>query len=357
MSKRQQYNHVRVTLKPSSPLPKTWSTPTYQLERYTIRRNVKTVNVQLHGLRGSEKRTESISFPLLANVTDAELVRAAVFFSPNKWTVHFGMNATQFNGKFSSPLSEQVLAALMGRPQADSPGIYPQADFPPYAGPTVADIPVSVPQYQPSIPRPGQFQQFAGTHNAPRSPGNYRRTIWQWYKTRTRRMKISLGCGTIIAVLLFFSCIGSAIGRSNLAPPPTPTQTAGQAVITGDTPTPLPTPTQQVPTPNPTLTPRPTVRLTPTGIVRPTPTPIPPRPTPTPSCQAVNNNPWCYNFSPGNYITSPPSNFCDYFACIASFWDGHGYVEECQDATYSLSGGIHGSCSHHGGDLRPLYSH
>src|SRR6266487_6846280 len=59
MSKRQQYNHVRVTLTPTRPLPKTWTTPTYHLERYTILRNVRTVNVQLHGLRGSEKRTEA----------------------------------------------------------------------------------------------------------------------------------------------------------------------------------------------------------------------------------------------------------------------------------------------------------
>src|SRR5438034_5283933 len=114
MSRRPQYNHVRVTLTPTPPLPKTWTTPTYHLERYTIRRNIKTVNVQLHGLRGSEKRTESISFPLLPNVNDAELVRAAVFCSPHKWTVHFGMNLKQFNGQFASPLSEQLLSALMG---------------------------------------------------------------------------------------------------------------------------------------------------------------------------------------------------------------------------------------------------
>jgi hypothetical protein len=63
------------------------------------------------------------------------------------------------------------------------------------------------------------------------------------------------------------------------------------------------------------------------------------------------------DFSPGNYITSPQSNFCAYFTCIASFWNGQGYVMECQDGDYSKSGGIQGSCSHHGGDSRPLYSH
>src|SRR5437763_4622100 len=109
MSKRQKYNHVRETLKPTPPPPKTWTTPTYHLERYTIRRNVRTVNVQLHGLRGNEKRTESISFPLLPNISDAELIRAAVFFSPNKWSVHYSMHIPNFK----KPLDEELFNALM----------------------------------------------------------------------------------------------------------------------------------------------------------------------------------------------------------------------------------------------------
>ncbi len=352
MSRRPQYNHVRVTLTPAPPVPKTWTTPTYQLERYNIRMNVKTVNVQLHGLRGSEKRTESISFPLLPHITDAELVRAAVFCSPNKWTVHFGMNVKQFNGQFNSPLSEQLLAALLGRPQAISSGANPQTQPPPYAAPTVANIPVSQPQYQPPIPQPGQLQQIATTNNTPSSPGNNRRNIWQWYKTRTPGVKVSLGCATLIAVLLFFSCIGSAVGSSNLASTPTPTPTAGQAAVivspaVTDVPSATPVPTQK---PTPTPTPKPTIA--PTHAPRPTQPPH----TPTP-CPGINCNPWGYNFTPGNYITSPPSTFCNYFSCISSFWNGHGHVEECQDDMYSLSGGIQGSCSHHGGNLRSLYSH
>jgi hypothetical protein len=349
MSRKPHYNHVRVTLTPTPPPPKTWTTPTYHLERFTIRRNIKTVNVQLHGLRGNEKRTESMSFPLLPNVTDADLVRAAVFCSPHKWTVHFGMNVKQFNGKFAQPLNQQLLAAFMGRPQPAPQSFSPQTQPPPYAAPTVANIPVSQPYYQPPIPQPGQFQQIARTNNAPPSSGNNRRTIWQWYKTRTPGMKLSLGCGTLIAVLLLFSCIGSAVGSSNLASTPTPTPTAAQAAVISspaatDVPSATPVPTQQ-PTPSPT--PKPTIA--PTHAPQPTHTPTP--------CPGINCNPWGYNFTPGNYITSPPSTFCNYFSCIASFWNGHGHVEECQDATYSLSGGIQGSCSHHGGNLRPLYSH
>ena len=75
------------------------------------------------------------------------------------------------------------------------------------------------------------------------------------------------------------------------------------------------------------------------------------------NCTAVNCNPWGYDFNPGNLIDNPPSAFCSYFACIPSFGNGNGYVMECADSMFSKSGGIQGSCSRHGGDWRPLYSH
>jgi hypothetical protein len=68
----------------------------------------------------------------------------------------------------------------------------------------------------------------------------------------------------------------------------------------------------------------------------------------------VNFNPWGYNFTSGHYIYSAPSGFSDYFACIGNFWNGNGYVMECEDGMYSKSGGIRGSCSYHGGNWRPL---
>jgi hypothetical protein len=74
-------------------------------------------------------------------------------------------------------------------------------------------------------------------------------------------------------------------------------------------------------------------------------------------CLASTGNPWCYDFSPGSLIYWPPISFCSYFTCIGSFWDGHGYVIQCQDGEFSQSGGIQGSCSYHGGNYRPLYSH
>lgn len=175
-------------------------------------------------------------------------------------------------------------------------------------------------------------------------------------------MKLGIGCGTIIAILLFFLCIGSALGSSNFAAPQTPTPTTQQAVVAPSptaTPTSLPTPDPtQKPTPTPTSTQKPTA--IPTHALVPTQPPVQPTPTKA-TCQAVNNNPWCYNFNPGTYITSPPSGFCNYFNCIPSFYepdnpDG-GYVVQCSDGSYSQSGGERGACSCHGGVSRPLYAH
>jgi hypothetical protein len=122
------------------------------------------------------------------------------------------------------------------------------------------------------------------------------------------------------------------------------------AVLTGPTAAP---PVQAV-----TATPKPAAPTATPKPHAPSPTATPnSQPTATP-CPAVNCNPWGYNFSPpGNLIYNPPSGFCTYFNCIASFWNGTGYVIECQDLTFSKTGGISGSCSHHGNDYRPLYSH
>jgi hypothetical protein len=118
----------------------------------------------------------------------------------------------------------------------------------------------------------------------------------------------------------------------------------------------------------PTETPTPTATATPTAAPTPPPTPAatpppatpppatpPPPPPPTQNLCGAPSNPWGYNFCGGATISNPPSNFCTYFSCIPSFWNGNGYVIECQDTMYSKSGGIRGSCSYHGGDLRALY--
>ena len=137
-------------------------------------------------------------------------------------------------------------------------------------------------------------------------------------------MKLSIGCGMILAVLLFFSCIGTAVGSVNLA-------------------------IQATPTPTPTIVP--THAPQQTQLLKPT----------SPPCQATNGNPWCYNFSPGKLISIPPSGFCTYFACIPTFVEpddpGDGYIVQCGDDLFSQPGGERGACSHHGGVLKLLCSH
>ena len=108
--------------------------------------------------------------------------------------------------------------------------------------------------------------------------------------------------------------------------------------------------------PIPTFTPFPPTAT----LLIPTLTPLPPTATqqliPTAAPTGVNGNPWGYSFSCCNLIYNPPSNFCSYFSCIANFWSGAGYVIQCTDGKFSKSGGRSGSCSHHGGNSRPLYA-
>jgi hypothetical protein len=97
-------------------------------------------------------------------------------------------------------------------------------------------------------------------------------------------------------------------------------------------------------------TPRPTTRPTTRATPKPTPRPAAPK-----LCGAPAN-PWGYTFCGGAYITSPPSDFCAYFDCIANFPKGHGYVEQCMDGRFSRSGGRQGACSYHRGERRPLFN-
>lgn len=215
--------------------------------------------------------------------------------------------------------------------------------------------PHNQPQWGQQLPpyqqQPGQFQR-PPYNNFP--PLRRQTGIWQWYKSRTKKVKLSIGCGTILALLLFFSCIGTAIGSVNLATQstPTPTSPSNQVAVTSPIVSNQPTPT---PTNTPTPTPKPTIA--------PTHAPLPTQPPKltAPPCQATNGNPWCYNFLPGKLIYYPPSGFCNYFACIPTFVEpddpGDGYIVQCSDGSYSQSGGERGACSYHGGVSRPLYSH
>ncbi len=203
----------------------------------------------------------------------------------------------------------------------------------------------------------------------PRPPGQTPKAlphqrIWRWFRSRKMWLQVLIACLVLSCSLCtcVTSIAASSTPKTNIAqqsqatPTNTPTTVSNTNALDAtatDTPTPTPTDT---PTPTPTATATPTPKPT----ARPT---QPPRPTPTPAprCQAVNGNPWCYDFSPGNLIYTPPSGFCNYFACISSFYGsddpGDGYIVECSDGSYSQSGGERGACSYHGGVMRALYSH
>ena len=101
----------------------------------------------------------------------------------------------------------------------------------------------------------------------------------------------------------------------------------------------------------PPLTAAPKVVTGQTQPLKTSPIPVPPVPS-----DGVSSNPWGYNFTCCNLISSPPVNFCNYFNCINNFWNGVGYVIQCKDGMFSRSGGRQGSCSYHGGNNRPLYA-
>lgn len=208
----------------------------------------------------------------------------------------------------------------------------------------------SQPQY-PQYPhqQPGRFGQ---PPTRPYTQPQQKPTAWQWYRAQRSKTRRGIGCGVIVAILLLIgmcsSVVSAASNSGNQAnSDATPTnQVVQQAASSTDTPTTAATATA-TPTPKPKPTPRPT-----------TP-PAQPTPTSAPSHTGVNGNPWGYDFNStgGSMIYNPPATFCSYFACITTFWNGHGYVDQCVDGDYSKSGGLSGACSHHGGEQQPLYSH
>jgi hypothetical protein len=205
----------------------------------------------------------------------------------------------------------------------------------------------------------GSLYSMDGLHPAPGTP--------QAIRQGTRAALITLG---VVALFACCVCPGVALIYSNMSQPnvqaTSTAKTAQQlsfaatyaAAATQDTQAATAQATSAVLQMPPTAAPAVQAATATPKPAAPTATPKLHSPPPTATPCANPCNPWGYNFSPpGNLIYSPPSAFCNYFHCIASFWNGNGYVIECQDLTFSKSGGISGSCSHHGGDYRPLYSH
>ncbi len=271
MSNRKRYTLVHELLTATAPPPKTGRTPVYRLDHYYLRRATNLVTVQLVGIRGHEKRTETITFPLLQDVTDAELVRAAVWFSPHKWTVSSSMNFSQFQNTFSSPLDAHLLTALTHSQKTQSTEAHSQPQPPPSDQPTLPDASVFQQHIQPPyVHNPQPLMSASGKKQG----------IWQWYKTQTRSVQVSLGCTTIFAILLFYALVNMAIGSGNTTLPQATSTPAQQTVVTGDMLTPLPPIPTFTPIPTPTNTPLPAPITTPVPTATPPPPPLTPTPTP-----------------------------------------------------------------------------
>jgi len=72
---------------------------------------------------------------------------------------------------------------------------------------------------------------------------------------------------------------------------------------------------------------------------------------------AVNGNPWGYNWGCCMSIKDPPSDFCSFFACVLTFHNGTGFVVQCEDGLFSLTGGTGRlTCISHKGYKRTLYA-
>jgi len=168
--------------------------------------------------------------------------------------------------------------------------------------------------------------------------------------------------GTLVALFTFV--IYSSTAASSITTLSTNTSVAGTAptsvVDSQPSDTPTDEPTQVIVKATAILTQVPTVAPTQPPVATPVPTQAPvPTTAPTQPPTGLNGNPYGYDLNaPGKLIYSPPSDICNYFNCIASFWSHtNGYVDECVDGTYSHSGGVTGACSRHGGEAQPLYSH
>jgi hypothetical protein len=92
------------------------------------------------------------------------------------------------------------------------------------------------------------------------------------------------------------------------------------------------------------------------GGVRYSPAPATPEPAPGGSLCGAPANPFQLTLcAGGRLVTAPPSGVCGYFPCIGNFANGTGYMTECRDGEYSMSGGREGVCTDHGGAARPVY--
>jgi len=177
--------------------------------------------------------------------------------------------------------------------------------------------------------------------------------IWKTSDTAGRCALVSTCCIVVLSFCIFTGALW--LSTKDAPAEKTIVQTRVVTVATTEVPTsPSQAPPVVVP-PTAVATSVPTA-IPPTVTPVPTNTPTVPKlaVTPTPASDVAN-----FSFDPtgGSFITNPPADFCTYYSCASTFSSGTGYVIECVDLKYLLTGGTVGSCADHGGDYRILYSH
>lgn len=194
-----------------------------------------------------------------------------------------------------------------------------------------------------------------------------------WAYRRQRRLTggqiTGIVVGSAFLLLMVLALIGSLMPDTPSTPSGGSALVAAQGTSTTDpgalvsSPQPVYTPAPVVTAPAPTST-KPAHTAAPTHTPAPTHSPKPthsakPTPKPSPGLCGAPANPWGFNLcGRGGKITASqlPSGVCNYFDCIGNFYNGRGDMVECNDGTYSMSGGIRGACSDHKGEGPFVYS-
>lgn len=140
----------------------------------------------------------------------------------------------------------------------------------------------------------------------------------------------------VVMLIGTLSVTGCSADSSEIATPPAAAPTPVASITQGPH-TPSPRESHRVAKPTHHVTPRtPTTRAV------------------GPTCGAPTN-PYSLNLcGRGNQVYNPSADVCTYFACIPNFSNGHGYMVQCKDGMFSMSGGRPGTCSHHNGEGRAV---
>ncbi|MBQ1051243.1 hypothetical protein KBX50_22560 [Micromonospora sp. C51] len=76
-------------------------------------------------------------------------------------------------------------------------------------------------------------------------------------------------------------------------------------------------------------------------------------PKPERRCGAPKN-PMGYDFCGGKRVREPAREVCEHFDCVPGFWEGRGYLVQCENGKVSLAGGSPRACGLHGGVRRTV---